>query len=267
MAYLGVYEPGAPDSYVGVAQFAQAVGRQPNIVLYYSSWRQPFATAFARTAASHGALTLVQIDPAGISLAQIAAGGYDSYLISYAKQVAAFGHPVAIGFGHEMNGFWYSWGYGRTDPAVFVAAWRHIVDVFRAHGAVNVKWVWTINRTSSLTPIVRDWWPGDQYVTWVGVDGYYYRPGDSFRNIFAPVIAAVRRFTNAPVLLAETAVGPLAGQPHGIDDLFTGVYTGGYLGLIWFDHASHGDIYHQNWRLEGNLAALAAFRRALHRYG
>ena len=44
-----------------------------------------------------------------------------------------------------MNGTWYSWGYRHTSPAVFVAAWRHIVTVFRAAGARNVTWLWTIN--------------------------------------------------------------------------------------------------------------------------
>ena len=28
---------------------------------------------------------------------------------------------------------------------MFVAAWRHIVTVFRALGARNVTWLWTVN--------------------------------------------------------------------------------------------------------------------------
>jgi hypothetical protein len=32
--YLGVYEPDAPGSYNGIDQFAQAIGRQPNLVSY-----------------------------------------------------------------------------------------------------------------------------------------------------------------------------------------------------------------------------------------
>ena len=30
--YLGVYEPGAPGSYLGIQRFASAVGRQPDLV-------------------------------------------------------------------------------------------------------------------------------------------------------------------------------------------------------------------------------------------
>jgi len=67
-----------------------------------------------------------------------------TYLRSYADAVIAFGHPVILSFGHEMNGTWYSWGYGHPPPATFVAAWRHIVRIFRAAGAANVTWLWTV---------------------------------------------------------------------------------------------------------------------------
>ena len=60
--YLGVYEPDAPGSYAGMDQFAQAIGRQPNIALYYNVWLKPFQVGFAAWAAKHGAVTLVQID-------------------------------------------------------------------------------------------------------------------------------------------------------------------------------------------------------------
>ena len=70
----------------------------------------------------------------GVSLAAIASGRYDAYLRSYAAAVKAFGSQVILSFGHEMNGYWYSWGYRHTSPAAFVAAWRHIVTVFRAVG-------------------------------------------------------------------------------------------------------------------------------------
>ena len=61
---------------------------------------------------------------------------------------ATFGHAVVIGFGHEMNASWYSWGYGHVPPATFIAAWRHIVTLFRSEGADNVTWLWTVNRMS-----------------------------------------------------------------------------------------------------------------------
>jgi mannan endo-1,4-beta-mannosidase len=262
--YLGVFEPGSPGSYTGVDEFARAVGRQPNLVTYYSFWEEQFQQEFAETVAENGATTIVQIEPVNVPLANIAAGVYDSYLISFADQVAAFRHEVVISFGHEMNGYWYSWGYHRTPAATFIAAWRHIVILFRQQGADNVKWLWQVNSINSKTGPVQDWWPGSQYVTWVGVSGYYYLPGDTFDNVFNPVVTAVRQFTQDPVLIAETAVGPQAGQTRGIKDLFAGLRMQHDIGLVWFDQHSTGGLYKgENWRLEGNRTALAAFRNAL----
>lgn len=262
--YLGVYEPDAPGSYSGIEKFAHAVGRQPNIVSYYSGWGEDFQNAFAVTAASHGARTLVQMDPTNISIAEIAAGKYDPYLTSFADKVAAFRHPVIISFGHEMNGFWETWGYHHTPPTVFVAAWRHIVNLFRKDGADNVIWLWQVNSASSQTGPVRDWWPGVNYVTWVGISGYYYVPGNTFYNVFNSVAVAIRQFTQAPLLIAETAVGPQAGQSRGIKDLFAGLRLQNYLGLVWFDKHSYGGLYNgEDWRLEDNQLALTAFQDAL----
>jgi hypothetical protein len=261
--YLGVFEPDAPGTYASVDGFGRAVGRQPNLVLYYRGWGQGFDKGFAKTAASHGATPFVQLNPTHVSLARIAHGASDAYLTSFARQVAAFGEPVVIGFGHEMNGYWYSWGYTRSRPADFIAAWRHVVTLFRGQGASNVRWLWDVNSKSRRTGPVHDWWPGAQYVTWVGVNGYYYLPGQNFANVFRPVIADIRRFTNAPLLIGETAVGPRAGQQKGIQDLFAGARAQHVLGLVWFDRTSHGSVYKQDWRLEGNPAALAAFRSAL----
>ena len=111
-----------------------------------------FQTSFARTAAKHGAVPLVQINPTDVSLAAIASGQYDAYLTSYAQAVRAYRHPVILSFGHEMNGYWYSWGYRHTSPAVFVAAWRHIVTLFRALGTRNVTWLWTVNIIDAERP-------------------------------------------------------------------------------------------------------------------
>ncbi len=255
--YLGVYVPRVPESYAGVTAFTAATGVRPGVVVYYSGWLEPFRASFAALAAKHGAVPLVQLEPTGVSLAAIAAGRYDGYLSSYAEAVLAYRRPVILSFGHEMNGSWYSWGYRHTSPAAFVAAWRHIVTLFRTVGAKNVTWLWTINVISDMQgrkiPGPAPWWPGRSYVTWVGIDGYYYRSSWKFAPLFGSTVAAVRALTNDPILIAETAVSPAAGQPAKIAELFAGVRTYGLLGLVWFDTRGSRD-----WRLTGP-AAIAAF--------
>jgi hypothetical protein len=266
-SYLGVFEAGVPASYRPVGEFARIASRSPNLVGYYSGWAEPFKIAFAREARSHGAAPFVQIDPTGASVSAIAAGVYDAYLRSYADQVRDYGHPVVIGFGHEMNAPWYSWGYGHVSPATFVAAWRHLVTVFRQQGADNVTWLWTIQADAPGTGApIASWWPGSRYVTWVGIDGFYYRQSDTFASVFGRTIDQVRSLTNLPILLSETAVAPTGNQFGDILRLFQGVTADKTLGLVWFDIAQHGGLYHQNWRLEDSTSAQAAFRLGVREY-
>jgi mannan endo-1,4-beta-mannosidase len=259
-SYLGVYETGPPQTYQPVAQFASVVGRAPNLIGYYSGWKEPFQARFAEAVHAHGAVTVVQIDPTYAPIPKIAAGGYDSYLRTYADSVRRFGQPVVIGFGHEMNAPWYTWGYKQTSPVAFVAAWRHIVTLFRGQGAGNVTWLWTLQADEPGTGPIASWWPGSQYVTWVGIDGYYYRSSDTFNSVFGKTIMQVRILTGKPVLLSETAAGPESHQAAKIGDLFAGMRQYGTLGLVWFDIAQDDGTYHQDWHIEDSPAAEAAFR-------
>jgi hypothetical protein len=257
VSYLGVYAAGAPPAYKPVVEFAKVAGRQPDLVGYFSRWEEPFNTRFAKTIHDHGAATLVQIDPTDASLSAIAAGTWDAYLSSFAVKVRDFGQPVVIGFGHEMNAPWYSWGYGHVRAATFVAAWRHLVNLFRQEGADNVIWLWAIQADGPRIGSAASWWPGSDYVTWVGIDGFYDRPSDTFPTLFGPTIAQVRSFTSRPILLSETAVSLQAGQAVKIRDLFRGVAAYGLLGLVWFNIQG----VQQDWRIQDNRAAKDAIRQ------
>jgi len=259
-AYLGTFVAGSPPGYSAVASFGTMAGRQPNLVGYYSGWAQPFDVSFAQMIHRHGVIPFVQIDPTDASLSALAGGTYDDYLRSYADSVRNYQHAVVIGFGHEMNATWYPWGYRHVPAATFVAAWRHLVTLFRDQGAGNVTWLWTLQADQAGTGPVASWWPGAEYVTWVGIDGYYDRGSDTFASVFGTTIDQVRAFTGKPVLLSETAVAPDADQFAKIQDLFRGMAVYRTLGLVWFDKAQHGAIYHQDWRIEDSLQAQVSFR-------
>ena len=284
-SYLGVYVPGAylsgPPAYRSVADFAAAAGKQPDLAEYVSNWGPPFAASFARTLYKHRMIPLVQLDPTSAPVSAIVSGVCDAYLRMYADSVRDYGHSVVIGFGHEMNATWYSWGYTHTSPSTFVAAWRHIVTLFREQGANNVTWLWTIQADQLGTGPILSWWPGANYVTWVGIDGYYTKPSDSFNSVFVPTIDQVRTFTSKPILLSATAVARHANPLASIVNLFNGMAQYRLLGLVWFDKDESqaalrqralppGDepgeprgnpaIVRQDWRLEDNPRAEQAFR-------
>jgi Glycosyl hydrolase family 26 len=261
--YLGIFQRGVTNSYGPVAHFARAVGRKPDIVLYYNSWDEPFSLKFARRAAEHGAAPFVQMEPLNVSMASIVAGDSDPYLRKYAKEVRDFGHPVILSFASEMNGNWYPWGWTHTPPRVWVAAWRHVVTLFRQQGAQNVTWMWTISHDIAGTGPLRAYWPGSRYVSWVGIDGYYFLQTDTFQRVFGRQIRRVRLITGAPIFLSEVGIGQVANQVQKIPGLFTEIHKYHLLGLLWFDVAQHEGLYHQDWRLEGHPAAVAEFRQGL----
>jgi Glycosyl hydrolase family 26 len=267
-SYLGVYEYGSVPSYALIGEFAQTVGKEPNLIGLYSGWAQPFSVSMADSMHRHGYIPFVQIDPTLASVSAIASGADDEYLREYADSVRTYAHPVVIGFGHEMNASWYSWGYRRTPASTFVAAWRHIVTLFGEQGADNVTWLWTVQADQQGTGPIQDWWPGKQYVKWIGIDGYYSKPSDSFASVFAKTIEQVRTFTQQPILLSETAVARDADQPANIINLFNGMARYQMLGLVWFDEdqskqtAPQGNPKdrNQDWRIEDNPLGEKVFR-------
>ena len=73
-------------------------------------------------------------------LSDVIAGTYDSYIREFAEAARDWGHPFFLRFNWEMNGNWFPWseGVNGNQPGEFVAAWRHVHDIFTAVGADNV---------------------------------------------------------------------------------------------------------------------------------
>jgi mannan endo-1,4-beta-mannosidase len=262
--YLGLYSHGMPRSYQPAQTFASAIGRAPDIAVYYSTWNERFQAIFAQQAWRHGTIVLVQMEPFGVGLAAIAAGASDVYLRAYADAVRDFGHPVILSFSHEGNGPWYPWGTD-TPASVYVAAWRHVVTVFRQRGAGNVTWLWAVN--VGLLPALTARYPGRGYVNWIGVTGYYASADSTFRNVLAQTIAYVRTLAHGkPVLIDETGIAAGPARPAQIANLFRAARRDRLLGVVYFDVRQSGGAYAQDWQLEGDPASVAAFRRAAKRY-
>jgi hypothetical protein len=262
---VGVYEQGFPRSPGLLGSFESATGVRPRLAVYYSGWRERFWTSFADAARASGAVPVVQLQPEGIALTSITAGRWDSYLRAYAAAVTAYGHPVILSFGHEMNGDWYSWGSGHETPRAFVAAWRHVVTVFRVAGASNVTWLWAVSSASETSKAgwLGQWWPGNGWAGLVGIDGYYYQATDSYASVFGTTFGQIRQFTSAPVVISEVGVGASPSRGSQISALFAGAVADGIDAVIWFDVAQHNGLYHQDWRLEDDPAAASAFRAAV----
>jgi hypothetical protein len=302
-----------------LAQFDTTIGYNANLLVTYINWGTPLPRSVS-VDASRGVTTLLEILPQTlpstaslaasvkakpVSLESIALGDRDGYLKSLGASLKAIPHTVLLSFAPEMNGGWYPWGYGPvyTGPQhqvsfkLFLQAWRHVHKVITTEsGATNVKWVWQISHEERDSTMLRSslhlLWPGKSYVDIVGLDDYYYLKNSNFDDTLGSTISDVRKFTNLPLLLAETGIGPkvrigvktlVAGTVHehyhylfgagqtlkNMNNLFKGLEINNFIGVVWFNHdESNGsrtvESTHQNWEL-GRQGA-KNFRKALKGY-
>lgn len=267
---LGAYIPHADESPSLIDAFEHEVGWRPVVVQSFKTFDQaPIYFPQLDGIRNNGAVPMITWEPQTsseerISLAKIAGGYYDGYLKDAARTAAAWGKPLMIRFGQEMNGSWYPWSPAHGNPArSFVRAWRHIVNVFRREGAHNVKWVWTpYVLTDGDLPFAR-FYPGDKYVDWAGLNGYNWGgafPWQSFRELFARSYHKLMRITSRPLIVGEVGCGEIGGNKAAwVRAMFRhDVPRMPHIrAIVWFDDTDpKGDL-----RIDTSGAALSAFRR------
>jgi hypothetical protein len=110
------------------------------------------------------------------TLKNIISGQHDTWIRRIAGECKANGYPIFIRLGSEMN-INQGGSYGGTwasNPTDFINAWKHIVDIFRSEGVTNVQWVWNPNCVDIGPHHWTEYYPGDDYVDWVGIDLYQF---------------------------------------------------------------------------------------------
>jgi hypothetical protein len=248
---------------ISLSAFDHAVKHKASLRMMFLRWNTPiFPVGMITKNAANGAETVIELQPLHYTMQQIADGVGDAWLTGvFAPGIAAFGKAVTISFAPEMNGQWYSYGFGRTKPADYIRAWRHVHTVLAGTTAGPlVTWLWQPSAIHFSTPSPKPWWPGAKYVNEVGLDGYYVVPGDTFKVIFGATIRLVRSLTRKPILIGETAVGvTTTHQVADIKDLFAGIRRNHLRGIVWFNIPQHAGKYHQDWRLQDHPRELRAF--------
>lgn len=195
------------------------VGRRFAIDHYYEPIGDGLPSKAMVASAARGRYPLVDLDTdRAWTWPRIAAGAADSLLIRQAKGLAAWGKPCFVNFDHEPESYDGSHG----TPADFVAAWRHVVSLFRSQGATNCSWVWILEGHTFAQPgAASSWYPGDRYVDWIAADAYDWYPGRhgsawrEFAAIFAPLRSwAAAYHRGKPVMVAETGVQEDPADPR-----------------------------------------------------
>ena len=200
-------------------------------------------------------------------LSDVVSGAYDSYIREFAEDARDWGHPFFLRFNWEMNGNWFSWseGVNGNQSGEFVAAWRHVHDIFTQVGADNVTWVWCPNVDPGHKMLdLASQYPGDEYVDWTGLDGYNWGPGKggwaSFNSLYSSTYHAIvdSIAPSKPLLIGEMGSSERGGSKASWISEAMSELLAEYpqiRGMLWFDTFDDG----MDWPIETSASATSAF--------
>jgi hypothetical protein len=281
----------APWDMTAVNKFEQVTGKPLSLIHFFSPFADcssscsyyKFPTTAMQNIREAGAIpffswssqsTPSQLNEPEFQLGDIADGSQDAYIREFALAAKAWGHPFFLRFNWEMNGNWFPWseGVNGNGPGEYVAAWRHVHDIFTEVGADNATWTWCPNvdpehRFHDLASL----YPGNEYVDWTCLDGYNWgsNPGTpkkdlSFSELFSSTYDEITETIapGKPMVIGEVGATERTGDkaawiaqmlkdiPAEFPDL---------RGLIWFDTFDDG----MDWPLETSAKASNAFSRGI----
>jgi Glycosyl hydrolase family 26 len=284
---LGVWQAGVPEDMSTLSTFQHDAGKKAAIVALwrdFGSSKNVLDVSWLQTIADQGSIPLIFWSPvnwdvgtsqAPYSLSAIISGGEDSYIRGWAQQLAAYGQPVFLLWGHQMNGNWYPWG---DQPKKYVAAWRHIHDIFVSAGATNVLWVWGPNvfKPGSLAKNAVSFYPGNRYVDWVGLAGYNVpeKGWSSFKQLFSYAYRTLTARIAKPFMVSEMESGEATpkqakagkSKAHWIMQALTVEIPNMKRidAFVWFNEdKSKAQACSCDWRIESSVASQHAFANAV----
>ena len=276
-----------------VTAFEQEVGAHPSVFQFFTHWGEPLDWAFDAAARSRARPMLHFSTSNGrrelITPRDIAAGEGDGYLIELNRRLAASGQVTYVRLMAEMNGHWNPYcAFDRSgrprgpshSTASFRGAWRRSALVLRGgpieaidaklaradlpplRGAagglptpkVSLLWVPQVaGAPDTRANAPRAYWPGRQYVDWVGTDFYSRYPN------FAGLERFYRAFPGKPFAFGEWAVWG-RDDPAFVRRLFAWARSHPRARLLMYNQ---GNVATGPFRLYRHPRARAALRREL----
>lgn len=227
---FGIFDGKFPNSFEGMEELESKIRYKFPIISFYVAWgdkaNQEFPSRMVQTIDRMGSVPMITWEPWVVdfdelrrtnlpsraereyaSLAAIARGDYDFYITPWASAAARFKKPIFLRFAHEMNDpYRYPWGpQNGNRPDDFIAAWKHVHLIFQKMSATNVVWVWSPHISM---PWFEYYYPGDEFVDWVGMGILNY--GNiaswsrwwSLHQILEKAYPALIKF-NKPIMICE----------------------------------------------------------------
>ncbi len=279
-------------------EFVELAGKEIAIEMFFTGWPANKVPDFPLSKCNEIVLNgsvphitwMPQVSGSPYPLDGIINGSYDNYIRGYAKQVKNFGDPLFIRLGHEFNGDWYTYGGAKNGggnktgfgdpnkpdgPERFIAAYRRVHDLFKEEGVTNVVWIWCPNNGSSPNEnwnVPENYYPGDEYVDWIGFDGYNFGRTQSWSGwieFFDIYSALYQKFVNynKPMMIAEFASVEIGGSKSEWIRKAYSIYLKYSFPKIkavtWFHIRKYEGSVDTDWRINSSELSLQAYRNAI----
>lgn len=236
-AYLGVFNPSDDNGLSDlneIGQLQEKLDVDFQILSFYVAWEdledsEPLAD-YIEAISDKGLIPMMTWEPwsSNFSMSEsipelsnetrilhyIEEGIFDDYILKMALLLKKERSTVFLRFAHEFDNPAYPWSMtGNNTPEEFIAAWKHVHDIFTAERVDNVVWVWNPWHADKAM----DYYPGDSYVDWIGTTLLNYGPLDpngkqhDFKSLYNP-FHEVYKNLRKPVLLAEFGSLKLGGN-------------------------------------------------------
>lgn len=277
--YFGLFREGAPRNMELIKNFEKTYNFRPHIIMWYLDWNQKFPLEECMKILEYGAIPQIVWEPwiwgdfNAIKLNNIINGEWDDYIKTWAKEIKRFQYPLFIRFAHEFNIDGYPWSliHNDKDPNRYIKAFRHVVDIFRKEGAYNALFIWCPMNYSYPNEPWNDFmkaYPGDDYVDWVGLDGYNWGTSQTwsqwqtFEDLFKePIRKICLKIPNKPIMIGEFSSAPQGGnKAKWISDIPSYLKTTlkPIRAILWFDIKKEAD-----WRIIAPPAAGDSFKNMI----
>ena len=218
----GVYLGAFANETGGIATLEADIGRHLALDRTYMPWTfTHWAERIAPDVAAGRMPELAWSAAPTTTAAAIASGSQDALITAAARALRDTGADVMLVPWYEFD---QPRGHRRFigGPKKVIAAWRHMVGLFRAAGATNVHFVWTpmaYDFGAHAKVDARTFYPGNAYVHWIGADAYNL-PGAPFRTqgqLLDPAVAFATAH-HKPFIVGETAsLASVAATPAWIE--------------------------------------------------
>lgn len=283
--------------------FENLVGKEMTWVYFSNNWFSniSFPTAKVNKIRDAGRLPFIRMMPRSnfntgavdpqYSMQSFLSGEHDEALKNWALAAKAIEGPLLVEFGTEVNGNWFPWnaefnggssrtGYG--DPNLFDGmerfrdVYRHIIDICREQGVNNITWFYHVNAYSGPDESwnnMQDYYPGDDYIDWLGVSIYgpqeTYYPWQTFEEILDNTYADIDAITNKDLPLAVLEWGVIdypdvGDKAQWITDALATISEGGaYAGKVQAVSYWHENFGNTNLKIDSSPESLEAYRTAI----